>query len=279
MHDITNGGERAAPDGSWSHYAHLSIYRFAVPYAASRHVLDVGSGTGYGSAYLTQHGASVTALEGSAEAVAFSRAKFGGDCRQVDLNQPLPLPDDSFDVVFSSNVFEHVARIDQLINECARVLRPDGVAIVAVPPITSAAAAEEDMRNRWHVHHIPPWAWSAKLGRWFCEVESYGHTGASRFGLPAGQVAMRETDFDFPAMKPEEMAERGSHTAVFVCRGLRAVPLPESLAEREPAEWCYGALAARIIAETKNETENMFRQSGSWRITAPLRAVVRLIRR
>jgi SAM-dependent methyltransferase len=42
---------------------------------------------------------------------------------------PFPFEDDFFDVVHSTTVLEHVLDIRPMMGECARVLRPDGVAI------------------------------------------------------------------------------------------------------------------------------------------------------
>jgi SAM-dependent methyltransferase len=48
----------------------------------------------------------------------------------------LPFPDDSFDVIYSSNTMEHVLNERDLHNEFKRVLRPTGVAIHVVPSST-----------------------------------------------------------------------------------------------------------------------------------------------
>lgn len=45
----------------------------------------------------------------------------------------LPLPDSSFDFVFSNSVLEHVAPIDATLAEAARVLRPGGRFLFTVP--------------------------------------------------------------------------------------------------------------------------------------------------
>ena len=53
--------------------------------------------------------------------------------REMDLNEPLDLPDQSFDTVLLTEVLEHIARPDMLWGEMARVLRPGGVLILTVP--------------------------------------------------------------------------------------------------------------------------------------------------
>jgi predicted SAM-dependent methyltransferase len=47
--------------------------------------------------------------------------------------QRIPFGDDSFDVVFSSNVLEHIPHVDAFQQEIHRVLKPGGVAVHIVP--------------------------------------------------------------------------------------------------------------------------------------------------
>ena len=307
-HDVGHDGERVVVANAFIYWAHLSIYRFAVPFATGRRVLDAGSGEGYGAAYLAQHGASfVLGLDAAADAVAHARRRYRDPrvrFEVADLNEPLPLSGRSFDLVFSSNVFEHVCRVDVLAAGCARVLTPDGVAVVAVPSIVSPGSLEVDMKNHFHVHHIPPAAWAAKLGRFFGDVRCHRHRGGGAFAsaerveaeaaLPPDRVTIRETDFEFPETTVDEL-HRGArtHTAVFVCRRPRAEPLPETLAERTPAEWCEGEVAARLlaaeratIAELRQELAALPRAqrlaavgaARIWRASAPLRRVVTAVR-
>jgi SAM-dependent methyltransferase len=260
---VTNDGERMIVINLWGYYAHLSIYRFAVPFCAGRRVLDAGSGVGYGSAYLSRHDAAVLAFDAAADAVGYASRKYAGDqvtYETADLNQSLPLGAQTFDVVVSSNVFEHVANVEGLTAECARVIKPDGVVIVAVPPINTAGSAEDDMRNQFHVHHIPPSAWAAKLSRFFKDVQCHAHLCAEEWrdrqrdeaAKPAAEVTIRETDFVFPPCHPDELEAMQSITAVFVCRNPRAEPMSETLAERTPLEWHESALAAKVIMEERN---------------------------
>jgi SAM-dependent methyltransferase len=277
--DVGNAGERMVVGNMWGYWAHLSIYRFALPFAAGKRVLDAGSGEGYGAAYLVRHGAAgVVALDAGAEAVAHARRRYT-DPRVTfdvaDLNRPLPLADGAVDVVFSSNVFEHVGRVDVLAAECARVLAEDGVAIVAVPPVTSAAVMEADMQNHFHVHHLPPSAWEAKLGRFFGDVRCHGHRGSGEYfpkereqaeiALPPDRVTIREDDFDFPPTTADALdGDADAITAVFVCREPRAEPLPETIAERTPAEWCEGEVAARLLAAERTTADELRVELAAW---------------
>jgi SAM-dependent methyltransferase len=56
---------------------------------------------------------------------------------QCDLNRKLPFADNDFDVVYHSNVLEHVRCCDALpfIRECYRILKPGGILRVATPDL------------------------------------------------------------------------------------------------------------------------------------------------
>ena len=51
----------------------------------------------------------------------------------ADLIKPLPLKSGSADVVFSSNVLEHLSEPNLFLNECSRILKPGGLLIGTVP--------------------------------------------------------------------------------------------------------------------------------------------------
>jgi SAM-dependent methyltransferase len=58
-----------------------------------------------------------------------------------DLNQGIPYPDNSFDVVYHSHVLEHFPKeaAETFIRECDRVLRPQGILRIAVPDLEQIA--------------------------------------------------------------------------------------------------------------------------------------------
>lgn len=52
---------------------------------------------------------------------------------QEGVGEAIPFPDDHFDIVYSSNVLEHVDAPPKVIAEIVRVLKPDGYAQIVVP--------------------------------------------------------------------------------------------------------------------------------------------------
>jgi SAM-dependent methyltransferase len=57
----------------------------------------------------------------------------GVETLQIVEGQPLPFPNESFDVITCLEVIEHVADERQTLRELARLLRPDGVLILTTP--------------------------------------------------------------------------------------------------------------------------------------------------
>jgi ubiquinone/menaquinone biosynthesis C-methylase UbiE len=87
-------------------------------------ILDVGCGTGRHAARLAGAGAQVTAIDFSQEMLAKARAKPGADRVRFirhDLSKPLPLPSEAFDRVICCLVLDHIAALDMLFAEMARV--------------------------------------------------------------------------------------------------------------------------------------------------------------
>lgn len=59
-----------------------------------------------------------------------------------DLNQPLSLPDNTFDLVTATAVLEHIDNYSRLINEIHRVLKPGGILFLTTPAPTAKPILE-----------------------------------------------------------------------------------------------------------------------------------------
>ena len=99
-------------------------------------LLDVGCGTG---AFLH----SIRDIAPDAEGCDFNTEQYQDTeslsrIRKADLNaEPLPYADDSFDVVTSLDVLEHVFHPYRLVEEALRVVRPGGYVILSTPNVAS----------------------------------------------------------------------------------------------------------------------------------------------
>jgi 2-polyprenyl-3-methyl-5-hydroxy-6-metoxy-1,4-benzoquinol methylase len=114
---------------------HLHRYAFAAAFVASKDVLDIASGEGYGSRLLASVASNVTGVDLSAAAVDHARATYPtanlqflqGDCCDI------PLPAASVDAVVSFETIEHVSDHDRVYAEFRRVLRPGGLLLISCP--------------------------------------------------------------------------------------------------------------------------------------------------
>ncbi len=119
---------------------HNGVYKWAADHLVrpGARFLDLGCGTGYGSAFVTAAGGSYDGADGSPAAVEYARAAYGREDVRffvADLMGPPPpeLPPRSYDVVFSSEVVEHVTDPFAMVGTMAAFIRDDGVCFVGTP--------------------------------------------------------------------------------------------------------------------------------------------------
>jgi SAM-dependent methyltransferase len=97
---------------------------------------DLGAGQGALSVWANDAGFQTTAID-------FNKGNFVADSInfvQADLNQPLPIADNSFDVVAALEVIEHLENSYALLREITRILKPGGYAVVSTPNESNLAA-------------------------------------------------------------------------------------------------------------------------------------------
>jgi 2-polyprenyl-3-methyl-5-hydroxy-6-metoxy-1,4-benzoquinol methylase len=189
---IRNKGERATHlHRNDTFVAHLSIYDFAVQFSSGLEVIDAGSGSGYGSAYLAENGAKrVIGLELDSYAVEFSKQNFGTipnlTYQQMNLESIHGFEENEFDIIFSSNVLEHVPDVHSFLSEAAHILRPSGKLVLAVPPIDNAARIMINVSNHYHVNIWSINQWLHTLQQYFEEIVPYSHNYIGRETYVAG---------------------------------------------------------------------------------------------
>lgn len=99
---------------------------------AHRDFLDAGCGTGLFSEAAVERGANVTSMDVGEALLVRVAEKCDSRCVVGDV-QHLPFPDESFDVVLSTEVIEHVRAPAVAVRELGRVLRPGGTLVVTTP--------------------------------------------------------------------------------------------------------------------------------------------------
>ena len=111
--------------------ATLELFKEYAPEGAR--VLEVGAGRGWQARALARAGYSVEAIDLPATVEISNHAR-GRIFPITDYDgASVPFEPSAFDVVYSSNVLEHVVEFDRLNEELHRVLKPNGFAIHLVP--------------------------------------------------------------------------------------------------------------------------------------------------
>jgi SAM-dependent methyltransferase len=101
---------------------------------AGERVLDLGCGAGRFVAALRDAGADAVGVEIAEAALERARRNVpGADLRLLEPDGSVPLPHGSVDLVWCSEVLEHVADPAHLLLEARRVLKPSGRLLVTVP--------------------------------------------------------------------------------------------------------------------------------------------------
>ncbi len=203
--------------------AHESIYHFASPYARGANVLDAGCGTGYGSRILAEAGAShVLGVDIDPLSIAFARRRFATATLEFEKAdcQHLTFPPAHFDLVFASNVLEHLERPARFVSAAFETLRPGGKALFAVPPITSIATAALHHDIHYHRSNLTVAAWHALLTAHAWTVTAFTHTFVGHgthvdFASPFPS-AVSPSAFSFTQVSAEQLQNMPTITAVFL---------------------------------------------------------------
>ena len=169
-------GERVIPGqvetDLWNE--HFSRYAFATDFAAGKRVLDLGCGSGYGSAELAKIAQSVDGVDVSAEAIEFAKAHYPAS--NLSFSQysclQLPWPAASFDLITAFEVIEHLTQWQAMLVEARRVLTPGGLFLVSTPnKLYYADQRGQVGPNPFHEHEFEYEEFTQALSELFPRVE------------------------------------------------------------------------------------------------------------
>jgi ubiquinone/menaquinone biosynthesis C-methylase UbiE len=101
-----------------------------------KQVLEVGCGAGTDLARFAKGGANVTGVDLAGSSIDLAKKNFEqqglqGEFREAD-GEHLPFPDGAFDLVYAHGVVQYTPDSRALVEECRRVLKPGGEAILQV---------------------------------------------------------------------------------------------------------------------------------------------------
>jgi 2-polyprenyl-3-methyl-5-hydroxy-6-metoxy-1,4-benzoquinol methylase len=204
--------------------AHESIYRYFGGRVRGLDVLDAGCGTGYGSRILAESGARhVIGIDLDRQNVRYARKHYGSgevEFEVADMER-LSFGEGSFDAAIATNSVEHLREPAAFFDSLSRMLRADGLALVAVPPIYTGADSTEHSAIHYHRTNLTVAQWTQRLEATPFEVSFVLHgtcAGVSpdfRSRAPSRLIA---SQFEFHEVGRAEFLTTLSITAMFVLK-------------------------------------------------------------
>lgn len=175
-------GERIIPDevGKGPAFVdHLARYDWIKQFTTGKKVLDAGCGAGYGAALLAEGTASeVVGIDLSEEAIKYAKANYSRpnlifevmDCYATTF------PDESFDVICSFEVIEHIDSPDGFLRGMKRLVVKGGSFIVSTPNKNFVSRGLSQPYNPFHIREYYLEEFRELLETYFNTVEIWGQT-------------------------------------------------------------------------------------------------------
>ncbi len=132
-------------------------------------LLDVGAGTGHFPHYMKLSGWQVAALEPDEKARQIAAEKLHITIDPIEHLEELSA--DQFDVITLWHVLEHVHDLKGYLERFNRILKPEGVLIIAVPNHTSVDAKR--YKTYWAAYDVPRHLWHFSPRAMECLLDQY----------------------------------------------------------------------------------------------------------
>ncbi len=170
---IDEQGERMVPAfhrGQLVYGEHISRYESIQGLLKDKIVLDIASGSGYGTYLLSDKAKKVYGVDIETEALEYAKRNYAKENIEYILGsaENIPLPDSSIDVLVTFETIEHVKDYKTFMREIKRVLKKDGYAIISTPN-----DPEFPEGNHFHLHEFEEDELKELLTKTFNNVEMY----------------------------------------------------------------------------------------------------------
>jgi SAM-dependent methyltransferase len=154
------------------HQRLLKAYFAAEPFILGD-VLEPGCGEGRGLDLLAPKAKNYTAIDKIGDIIDELKGKYKGvHFKQMNFPPFLGMADNSFDVVISFQVIEHIQEDKKFLEEIHRVLKPGGKAVITTPNIKMTLT-----RNPWHIREYTNDQLKELSGSIFSQVTMKGIAG------------------------------------------------------------------------------------------------------
>ncbi|OGY94507.1 MAG: hypothetical protein A2406_04345 [Candidatus Komeilibacteria bacterium RIFOXYC1_FULL_37_11] len=160
---------------------HVFAYNFCsqrIPPKAA--VLDVGCGEGYGTHIISSVSDSAIGLDVEQEVIIRAAKKYGSNncVFQIYNGTDIPFATETFDIVISLQVIEHIKNAQKYLEEISRVLKKNGICIFTTPNKKMRLKSQQKPWNHFHVREYNGLELRQTLEQIFSKIEIYGIYGS-----------------------------------------------------------------------------------------------------
>lgn len=170
---LPNDYERMIPEfhsKSVIYGEHLVRYLAAQKLVKGKIVLDIASGSGYGTLVLAKSAKKVIGVDVFDDTVRYAQENY--PAKNIEYIQGdgvrIPLADNSVEVVVSFETIEHIEDYDTFIKEVKRVLKSDGLFVLSTPNDVEFAEG-----NHYHIHEFEHAELKKLVGKYFSDLKEY----------------------------------------------------------------------------------------------------------
>jgi len=171
---------------------HIARYIFAKRYVLKKLALDAGCGAAHGVYLLASDCHAVIGIDISVTALTYARRYHSGDNIEFLAQDAtnLGFKSETFDVVLSFEVIEHLKSHRAYLREIRRVLKDGGILLISTPNKTIMSPGRR--RPLWKWHHVEFYADEFKtlLKEFFEDVRMFGETTTNPYWLARDRKAI-----------------------------------------------------------------------------------------
>ena len=170
---LDNDYERMVPEfhaDKLIYSEHVTRYIAAKPIIKDKVVLDIASGSGYGTKILAESAKFVYGVDVNEVAVNYSKKNYASKNIEylVGDGESIPLNDNSVDVVVTFETIEHIKNYKKFLDETYRILKSDGLLVISTPNDFEFAEG-----NHFHLHEFKYEELVSLLRKYYKNIDSY----------------------------------------------------------------------------------------------------------
>lgn len=206
---LKNDYERMVPEfhkNTLTYAEHMTRYLSAQKLVSGKVVLDIASGSGYGTKIIAKDAKKVFGVDVDKTSVQYASENYRAKNIEyrVGDGESIPLDDKSVDVVVTFETIEHIKDYKKFIKEMKRVLKDNGIAVVSTPNDLEFAEG-----NHFHLHEFQYDELVELLKKDFKYVSPYFQATWKSVAIGTEDIMFKEGGIELPVINmsptpPEE---------------------------------------------------------------------------